>query len=109
MLYNKTGNYEEAIEVIDSMEEDIQESREVILFKHDVFNEMRKYDSAVYELELITKYFPDDISGYGMLAEYLSEIGKMNYARKVYNEILEKDSLNGVAILSFTKILFTIE
>ncbi len=101
MLYSKEGSNDEAMRVLCLMEEENQESKEVILLKHNLFHAKREYDSAVYELQLITKYFPEDITGYGMLAEYLSEIDRNNYAQEVYHEILKKDSSNGIAILSF--------
>ncbi len=101
ILYNKASENEKAFKVLNQMEEENQESREVIIMKHNIYHEMRKYDSAVYVLESITKYFPDDISGYGMLAEYLSEIGRNKYAGDVYREILKIEPNNGLAILSF--------
>lgn len=101
MLYRDAGKNDDALRVLNSMKQENQESREVILLKHDLFNAKRDYDSAVYELQLITKNFPEDITGFGLLAEYLSEIGRNNYAKEIYNEILKKEPNNGIAILSF--------
>ena len=101
MLYKEAGKNNDALRILSSMKGENQESREVILLKHDLFHANREYDSAVYELKLITENFPEDITGFGLLAEYLSEIGRNNYAKEVYHEILKKEPRNGIAILSF--------
>lgn len=101
IVYSQKGRNNDALEVVSLMDKENIESREVMMLKHSIYNEMRRYDSAVYELEKIKISFPEDISAYGMLAEYLTEIGRRNYARKVYKEILEIDSTSGIAILSF--------
>ena len=101
ILYDKAGRDEEALNILKTLSEDNRDSREILLMQHNLYNNLRKYDSAIYKLELITKYFPDDMSGYGMLAEYLNEIGRNNYAGRVYRTMMKKDSTNGLVILSF--------
>jgi tetratricopeptide (TPR) repeat protein len=106
MIYSQTGKYDKAEVLLKKINERNPESLEVILMQHNIFNEKRVYDSAIYQLELLTKYFPDDINNYGILAEYLSEVGQREYARRVYNNMLKLDSTNGMSMISFAKFYF---
>jgi tetratricopeptide (TPR) repeat protein len=101
LLYSQCGKNTEALKVLNKLEDDFDKSKEVFLMKHNIFNNLRQYDSAIYELETLTKYFPDDISNQGILAEYLSGIGRNDYAKEVYLEAVTKDSTNGLILLSF--------
>ena len=101
ILYEKAGRDENALKILKKLGKDNRDSREILLMQHNLYNNLRKYDSAIYKLELITKYFPEDMSGYGMLAEYLNEIGRKNYAKRVYRTMMKKDSTNGLVMLSF--------
>ena len=103
LLYSQIGEGEKAMKLINKMEEENKESREILMLKHNVYNGLKYYDSAVYMLELVAKYFPDDPNSYGMLAEYLTEIGKTEYAKKIYKESIRKDSTNGLILLSFAE------
>jgi tetratricopeptide (TPR) repeat protein len=64
---------------------------------------MDLYDSAIIQLELLTKYFPDDPASFGILAEYLSEIGRNSYAQKVYNDLLSENPSSGLILLSYAE------
>jgi tetratricopeptide (TPR) repeat protein len=101
MLYGQCDNNDEALAILNKLEKDFDKSKEVFMMKHNIFNSLRQYDSAVYELEILTQYFPDDISNYGILAEYLSGIGRNDYAKRVYKEALSMDSTNGLILLSY--------
>ena len=103
MLLTQSKKYDEALELVQEIEEESQGSKELIMMKHNIFHEMKMYDSAVYELELATKYFPDDPNSYGMLAEYLVEIKRYDYAQKVYKELLATDPENGLVLLSYAE------
>jgi tetratricopeptide (TPR) repeat protein len=100
-MYEASGRYQMALDVLSGVDETNRNSKEIILLKHDLYNNLKEIDSAVVELNLLTRILPDDISNYGILAEYLTEIGRMNYAREVYKEILKKDVNNGLSLLSF--------
>ncbi len=101
LLYSQSKKNENALTLLNELEEEIKGSKRIFLMKHNVYHNMGEYDSAVVELESLVKYFPDDMSNYGILAEYLSEVGKNSYAKEVYNDILEQDSVNGLALLSY--------
>jgi len=102
-LYNKTGEGEKALNLLDEISEENRFSREIMLMKHSTFHEMEEYDSAIVVLEEIVRLFPEDINNYGVLAEYLSEVGKGSYARDVYKDILTSEPENGLAMLSFSE------
>jgi tetratricopeptide (TPR) repeat protein len=103
MIYSQLGKYTYAEELLQKIDERNPGSKEIILMRHNIFNEQRNYDSAIYQLELLTKYFPEDINNYGILAEYLSEVGRREYARKVYCNLLKLDSTNGLSMISFAE------
>ncbi len=101
LLYSQIQNNERAIELLDELDDEIKGSRSLFLMKHNVYHNMGEYDSAIVVLESMIKYFPDDVSNYGILAEYLAEVGKNGYASEVYLDLLKQDSLNGLALLSY--------
>ncbi len=101
LLYGQSGKELQALKILNRLQEDFEKSKEVLIMKHNIFNNMREYDSAVIVLEDLIKYFPDDVSNYGILAEYLSEIGRNDYAKKTYDTALEMDSTNGLIMLSY--------
>ena len=101
LLYNKIRKNSEAIDMIYQMDAEVRESKEVLMVKHNIFHQMMNYDSAIISLKQITQFFPEDITGWGMLAEYLSEIGRNEYAKHTYKEIIDRDPNNSIAYLSF--------
>ena len=48
-------------------------------------------------------YFPDDPASFGILAEYLSEIGRNSYAKSVYDKLLIDQPNNGLILLSYSE------
>ena len=103
ILYSKSGNPEKAIVILNELESKNVISREALMMKHNVYHNMKLYDSALVQLELLVKYFPDDPTNYGILAEYLSEIGRYEYAKEVYEDILRDDPENGLVLLSYAE------
>ena len=101
LLYSQMKNNKRAIELLDELDNEIKGSRNLFLMRHNVYHNMGEYDSAIVVLESLIKYFPDDFSNYGILAEYLAEVGKNGYASEVYLDLLKQDSLNGLALLSY--------
>jgi len=101
LLYSQCSRNQEALAILDRLEIDFEKSKEVFMMKHNIYNNLRKYDSAVNELKLLIKYFPEDISNYGILAEYFAGIGRNEDARETYIIATEKDSTNGLILLSF--------
>ncbi len=101
LLYSQMKNNERAMELLDELDNEIKGSRSLFLMRHNVYHNMGEYDSAIVVLESLIKYFPDDVSNYGILAEYLAEVGKNGYASEVYLDLLRQDSLNGLALLSY--------
>jgi tetratricopeptide (TPR) repeat protein len=101
LLYSQIKNNERAIELLDELDNEIKGSRSLFLMKHNVYHNMGEFDSAIVVLESMIKYFPEDVTNYGILAEYLAEVGKNGYASEVYLDLLKQDSLNGLALLSY--------
>ncbi len=101
LLYSQINENKKALDLLDELEEEIKGNRRIYLMKHNIFHNIGNYDSAIFELENLIKYFPEDMSNYGVLAEYLSEIGKNKYAQKVYYDLIQQDSINGLALISF--------
>jgi tetratricopeptide (TPR) repeat protein len=101
LLYSQIGKNQKALSLLDEIENEYKGNRRIFLMKHNIYHNMAEYDSAIFELESLIKYFPDDFSNYGILAEYLGEVGRNNYAKSVYRDLLKQDSLNGLAMLSY--------
>lgn len=103
ILYSKVDNYNKSLEMIGDLESNLPGSREILMLKHNVFHNMRDYDSAIDELEKVIYYFPDDPGAYGMLAEYLTEIGRNEYALRIYRKMERENPDNGLILLSFAE------
>ncbi len=101
LLYSQTKNDEKALRIIGKLENEYSESKELYIMKHDIYNNLKKYDSAVYQLEKLISLFPYETNNYGLLAEYLSEIGRNKYADSIYKRVLKNDSTNGLVLLSY--------
>lgn len=101
LLYSQANREAESVKMLDLLEKEYNGSKEIFLLKHNLFNNLKNFDSAVFELKELTKNFPDEINNYGMLAEYLGEIGRSDEAREIYKYALVKDSTNGIVLLSF--------
>jgi tetratricopeptide (TPR) repeat protein len=99
--YARSGRSDFAFKALGGLSEENRSSREALLIRHELFHNLGLYDSAVSELKSLIRLFPEDFGNYGLLAEYLTEIGRMDAARKVYWNMLEKDSVNGLIYLSF--------
>lgn len=103
LLYSDRGKFRESLEVIGRISDEYRNSYEVLMLKHKDYHSMGMYDSAIYELETLVQVFSEGVDSYGILAEYLAEIGRIDYARDVYMDILRRDSTNGLALLSFSE------
>jgi tetratricopeptide (TPR) repeat protein len=103
LLYSRSDNGEKAIALLNELERGNEGSKELMMTRHNVYHSMKDFDAAVGELELIAKYFPDDPASYGLLAEYLSEIGRKDYARDVYDGLVKAEPGNGIVLLSFAE------
>lgn len=106
LLYSSAGRNEEALLLIDKLQKENLTNRELILLRHNIFHLKNMPDSAINELEKLIKYYPEDYEGYGLLAEYLSELKRSNAARKVYRKLLELEPDNGLANVSYAEFLY---
>jgi tetratricopeptide (TPR) repeat protein len=101
VFYAQNGDHKNSMKLIKELENDVIDSKEVILLKHRNYAELHMSDSALFQLEYLVKLFPGEFENYGVLAEYLSELKKFNYAKKVYDELLEIEPDNGLANISY--------
>lgn len=101
LLYSQCGKEKESLDLLKDLEKEFEGSKEIFLLKHNLYSNLKAYDSAVNELKHLTKNFPDEINNFGILAEYLNEIGRNAEAKEIYKYALEKDSSNGLILMSF--------
>lgn len=101
VFYSRNGNFKESLKQLQKLENEYFGAKEILLMKHKNYSSLSMKDSALIQLEKVVKLFPDDVSGYGLLAEYLSEIQRYESADSIYREILKKEPLNGLANISF--------
>jgi tetratricopeptide (TPR) repeat protein len=101
VFYSRNGQVDKSMKLVDELESEIPDAREILRLKHMNYSAMHMQDSAVAQLEKLVKLFPGDIENYGLLAEYLSEINRYQYAEKVYRELLDFEPYNGLANFSY--------
>lgn len=101
VFYSHNGEIEKSMQLVNELESEIPDAREILRLKHMNYSAMRMQDSAVAQLEKLVKLFPGDIENYGLLAEYLSEINRYQYAKKIYKELLDFEPDNGLANFSY--------
>jgi tetratricopeptide (TPR) repeat protein len=101
VFYSQNGEMKKSMNIINELENEIPEAQEILRLKHMNYSAMKMQDSAIAQLEKLVKLFPSDIENYGLLAEYLSEINKFQYAKKIYLELLEFEPYNGLANFSY--------
>ncbi|MCG8700821.1 MAG: hypothetical protein MI922_22395 [Bacteroidales bacterium] len=105
LLYSNTGQFENALNLLDTLVEEEFVSKELSILKHNIFHKMGKKDSAVYELENLIQNSPEDFENYGLLAEYLSEIKRNDYAQNVYHKLINMMPDNGLVYISYGDFL----
>ena len=105
LLYTRDGEYESALHVIDSLDNDTKSSKEILLLRHSIYSKKGDKDKAVNELEKLITYFPDNYENYGLLAEYLTEIGRNNYAQEVYWKLNKLMPNSGLVNISYGDFL----
>ena len=101
VYYSKQGNIQKSMKLIDELEKEYDGMKELILIKHKNYDVLNEKDSAVVQLEILVKLFPDEFENYGLLAEYLSEINRFGHAKEIYEELLKIEPNNGLANISY--------
>lgn len=109
IIHSKLGNDKRALELLSGLNEELQDSREVLLLKHNIYSNLNQVDSAIYALETITEYFPEDYTNYGILAEYLAEVNRKAVAQDVYKKLLRLEPDNGLVQMSYGDFMFNDE
>ncbi len=105
LLYSKNEKNEKALKIINELENEIKKSNEISYLKHTLYHNLEYTDSAIFELEEMIRREPEKTENYGLLAEYLNEVNMKKESREVYLDIMEKDSLNGLLLLSYAEFL----
>jgi tetratricopeptide (TPR) repeat protein len=101
LFYSANKDYKKSMEVVGDLEKEFDGSRELYIIKYRNYAGLNNSDSAVAQLKNLIYFFPDEFENYGMLAEYLSEINRLDDSRKVYKELLKREPDNGLANISF--------
>lgn len=105
LLYTRDGNYENALNVIDSLNIELKNSKEILLLRHNIYSKKGEKDNAVNELEKLIKFFPENYENYGLLAEYLTEIGRNKYAQEIYWKLNKLMPNSGLVDISYGDFL----
>jgi tetratricopeptide (TPR) repeat protein len=105
-LYSMSGEYDKALKLSNVLDQEMGETKEVLLMKHKLYDALNMHDSAVSILEQIINLFPEENENYGMLAEYLSVLNKYSRANEIYIDLLKRDSLNGMANISYADFFY---
>ncbi len=105
VFYSHNGEVDKSMKILSELENEIPDAREILRLKHMNYSALNMQDSAISQLERLVKLFPSDIENYGLLAEYLSQINRNQYAREIYRELLRFEPENGLANFSYGDFL----
>lgn len=107
VLYTQNKQYDKALTIGNELEAEHKGIKEVYLLRHNIFDKQNKRDSAVYELESLVQSDPESFENYGLLAEYLAEINRYDYAQEVYQKAVRLNPENSLINLSYAEFLVT--
>ncbi len=96
-LYNE--KYDKAIGVLNHIETLTGISEEVSLQKQKIWVNQGQYEKAIGEAVKMIGYFPYEPLFYELLGDLYMETGQADKAREVYQQLLERDPGNHVAML----------
>lgn len=105
LLYEDNENYNKAITLIKECENIIGVSDRIYVSKHQIYSKLGMEEEAINELQLAIKYYPENYNLIGLLAEYYADINNYNLADKYYNILLNIDSGNIKAQISYAEFL----
>ena len=104
--YFFTGEYQNAIDIYDRIEEQIGINEALTTQKVQLYNNIDKKDKAVSEYEQLISLFPDEPRYYALLAEYCSK-NQMNekaiWAYQMIEEINPDDPYVHISLADFYK------
>jgi len=103
ILYKKK-KYDEALKILDNIEETVGVNEDVSNLKNQIFFEQKSFDSLQAELLKLKVFFPDSVKYMDQLAEFYLNTNQSDKAFSLYNNILNVDKENiyakyGLAIL----------
>lgn len=105
-LYQKGGELDASIAILDQIESKFGVSDKTALPKHDMYHRLKKRNKAQESLEALVQRFPREIEYKHILANYLKAINKKSAAEEIYREILAQnpeDARANVALASDLK------
>lgn len=105
-LYQKGGELDASIAILDQIENQFGISDKTALPKHDLYHRLKKKNKAQESLEALVERFPREIEYKHILANYLKAISKKSAAEEIYREILAQnpeDARANVALASDLK------
>ncbi len=105
-LYQKGGELEASIAILEQIEHQFGVSDKTALPKHDMYHRLKKRSKAQESLEALVERFPREIEYKHILANYLKAINKKSAAEEIYRQILAQnpeDARANVALASDLK------
>ena len=94
------GDYSEGIKAYSRMEEQFGKTGDVAVIKARLYQQLKKTEKAIAELEEWVAMDSSDVQAYGMLAELYQSAGKNQQALDIYQHILRIDPENAFVHLS---------
>lgn len=99
-LFSESNRNEEALAVLEKVENITGLSDQVSLSRHNIFLKRGDFEKAFQELNKLIKHYPLEVRYHGMLAELYSNLGMDKQAIETYKKIFEIEADNGFAHLS---------
>ncbi|MEM9050721.1 MAG: tetratricopeptide repeat protein [Bacteroidota bacterium] len=103
-LLGAQGKYEEAIDVFDQVESKYGQMEEVAMQRQVIYRDQKKPEKALEEVNKLIEFNSSEIRYYGMKAEILEEMGRVEEAKALYGTMLEMEPDYGQIYFSLFRI-----
>ena len=100
------SKYKKALKALDKIEEKIGISDDLSIQKHQIYIYLKDKKNATRELEKLVAFYPENIRGLGLLAEYYQNINKASESKSILDKMMLIDSSNGLVRLSLFQYFY---
>ncbi|MFW5944449.1 MAG: tetratricopeptide repeat protein [Bacteroidota bacterium] len=102
-LYQKTDNFQKALEYYNTVEERVDLNERVSQLKKSIYVKIGEKEKAVNEVKKLIEHFPDKSQYYGELAELYATFNEYDKAKEMYDRLFELDSTNKLGQMSLVR------
>ena len=100
IIYAENGKIKAALKELNLIEEEFGISEKISLTKQQLYLKNEMYDQAIAEIEKLILSNPEEVRYYGIMAELLTDLNRLDQADKYYELLLIHGGNNIDALLS---------